>query len=229
MHDIRLIRETPHAFDAGLARRGLAPLADEILALDETRRGPIAAAETALAERNAASREVGAAKARGDEAEFERLRALVAERRTRSPGSRPRPPQADAALRDLLLGIPNLPIDDVPDGPDETANVELRRWGSPRNFAFDAAASTTRSPPPAPASTSRPRPGSPARRFVVMKGAMVRAAPGARPVHARHPRRAARPDRGLDPGAGPRRGDVSAPASCRSSPRTATRPPTAGG
>ncbi len=73
MHDIRQIRETPHAFDEALARRGLAPVAEEILALDETRRTRILAAEQALADRNAASREVGAAKARGDEPEFERL------------------------------------------------------------------------------------------------------------------------------------------------------------
>ena len=78
MHDIRLIREAPDAFDAALARRGLAPVSSEILAIDEGRRARIAAAEAALAERNAASREVGAAKARGDETEFQRLRTLVA-------------------------------------------------------------------------------------------------------------------------------------------------------
>ena len=79
MHDIRAIREYPHAFDAALARRGLAPVASEILAIDEARRAKIAAAEEAQAARNAASTEVGAAKGRGDEAEFERLRKLVAE------------------------------------------------------------------------------------------------------------------------------------------------------
>jgi seryl-tRNA synthetase len=77
MHDIRQIREAPHAFDAALARRGMPPAADEILALDETRRARIAAAEAALAERNAASREVGAAKSGGNNEDFERLRALV--------------------------------------------------------------------------------------------------------------------------------------------------------
>ncbi len=81
MHDIRQIRDAPLAFDAALARRGLSPASPEILAVDETRRARIAAAETALAERNAASKSVGAAKARGDEAEFERLRALVAEKK----------------------------------------------------------------------------------------------------------------------------------------------------
>jgi seryl-tRNA synthetase len=136
MHDIRLIREQPHAFDAALARRGAAPMADEVLALDEMRRARIAAAETALAERNAASKSVGAAKARGDEAEFERLRALVAEKKDEIARLEAQAAEADAALRDLLLGIPNRPYDDVPEGADETANVEVRRWGAPRTLAF---------------------------------------------------------------------------------------------
>ncbi len=136
MHDIRLIREAPDAFDAALARRGLPPAAPEILAVDETRRARIAAAETALAERNAASKAVGAAKARGDEAEFERLRALVADKKDEIARLEAEAAAADAALREMLMGIPNLPMDDVPDGPDETANVEIHRWGSPRDFRF---------------------------------------------------------------------------------------------
>ena len=82
MHDIRAIRDNPDQFDASLARRGLSPLASEILSLDEARRAAIHAAETAQAEQNAASKLVGAAKAKGDEAEFERLRALVAEKKS---------------------------------------------------------------------------------------------------------------------------------------------------
>ena len=206
MHDIRLIREAPHAFDAALARRGLPPAAAGILKLDEIRRARIAAAEAALAERNAASREVGAAKARGDEAGFERLRALVAEKKDATARLEAEAEAADAGLRELLLGIPNLPYDDVPDGPDETANVEIRRWGSPRNFAhpplehFEVPAAKAGLDFEAAARLS----GS---RFVVMKGAMIRRAPGAGAVHARHPRREARADRGLDPGAGAREGD----------------------
>ena len=80
MHDIRAIRENPAAFDAALARRGVVSASSEVLALDEKRRAAILAAETAQAEQNKASKEVGAAKGRGDEAEFERLRALVAEK-----------------------------------------------------------------------------------------------------------------------------------------------------
>ncbi len=172
MHDIRLIRDTPHAFDAALARRGLPPLAETILGLDERRRAVIHAAETALADRNAASREVGAAKARGDEPAFARLRALVSDKKDEIARLEAEAADADAALRDLLMGIPNLPDDDVPDGLDETANVELRRWGAPRNldhtplehFAIPAAAGMDFE---AAARLS----GS---RFVVLKGAMVR-------------------------------------------------------
>jgi seryl-tRNA synthetase len=136
MHDIRAIREAPAAFDAALSRRGLPGMSSEILALDEARRGKIHAAETAVAEQNRASREVGAAKARGDEAEFQRLRALVTETKAEIARLEAEARADDAALRELLLGIPNLPKDDVPDGPDESGNAELRRWGSPRNFGF---------------------------------------------------------------------------------------------
>ena len=79
MHDIKAIRENPEAFDAGLARRGAAPMSSEVLKLDEARRAKILAAETAQSDQKKAAKEVGAAKANGDEAEFERLRALVGE------------------------------------------------------------------------------------------------------------------------------------------------------
>jgi seryl-tRNA synthetase len=136
MHDIRAIREAPEAFDAALARRGLAPQSPEILALDEARRACIAAAEAAQADRNAASKDVGAAKARGDETEFERLRALVAQKKDEIARLEDEAKEKDAALRDLLSGIPNLPAEDIPDGADEADNVEIHRWGQPRAFDF---------------------------------------------------------------------------------------------
>ena len=98
MHDIRAIRENPAAFDAALARRGLPAMSANILALDETRRARIHAAETAQAEQNKASKEVGAAKAKGDEAEFERLRALVAEKKAEVARQSAEAAQQDAAL-----------------------------------------------------------------------------------------------------------------------------------
>lgn len=137
MHDIRAIRENPAAFDAALARRGLAALSPQILALDEDRRARILAAETAQADQNRASKEVGAAKAAGDEAAFERLRALVAEKKAEVARLTTEANDQDAALRDLLMTIPNLPAADTPDGADETANVELKRWGTPGRFDFE--------------------------------------------------------------------------------------------
>ncbi|MGB4825664.1 MAG: serine--tRNA ligase, partial [Paracoccaceae bacterium] len=136
MHDIRAIRENPAAFDAGLARRGLAPLSPSLLALDEARRAKILAAESATAEQNRASKEVGAAKARGDEAGFERLRALVADKKAEIAALTEEAAQEDARLKAALEVIPNLPLDQVPDGRDENDNVEVRRHGTPRDFAF---------------------------------------------------------------------------------------------
>ena len=138
MHDIRAIRDTPEAFDAGLARRGDAPMSAQILALDEARRALIHAAETAQAEQNKASKEVGAAKGRGDEAEFERLRALVGEKKAEIARLTEEAKAKDAALTDMLARIPNLPAADVPDGADEEGNVEVAKWGTPPSFDFDA-------------------------------------------------------------------------------------------
>ncbi len=137
MHDIRAIRENPAAFDAALARRGDAPVSSDLLRLDESRRAKILAAETAQAEQNKASKEVGAAKARGDETEFERLRALVAEKKAEIARMQTEAKDLDAMLTDQLARIANVPADDVPQGADENENVEVNRWGAPRNFAFE--------------------------------------------------------------------------------------------
>ncbi len=137
MHDIRWIRENPEAFDAALSRRGLSAMASEILALDADRRALITKAEAALAERNAASKEVGKAKASGDEAEFERLRALVGAKKDEIAGLEAAAETKNHELETVLAGLPNLPLDEVPDGDGEDDNVELLRHGSPRNFAFD--------------------------------------------------------------------------------------------
>ena len=133
MHDIRAIRENPDAFDAAMARRGLSGVSSEVLAIDTARRGKIAAAEAALADRNAASKQVGAAKAQGDEAEFARLRALVAEKKDEISRLEEEAKVEDARLTDLLMGLPNAPMDDIPDGDSEDDNVELHRWGTPPN------------------------------------------------------------------------------------------------
>ncbi len=173
MHDIRAIRENPAAFDAALARRNLPGQSREILALDEARRGKILAAETAAAEQNRASKEVGAAKAAGNDAEFERLRALVADKKAEIARLTEEANAEDAKLRDLLLTIPNLPHPDVPVGRDESENVELRRWGTPRGFNF-APREHFDIPAVKPGmdfATAAKLSGS---RFVVLKGAVVR-------------------------------------------------------
>jgi seryl-tRNA synthetase len=136
MHDIRAIRENPDQFDAALARRGLSPMSSQVLALDEARRALIHAAETAQAAQNAASKLVGAAKAKGDDAEFERLRALVADKKSEVARMNAEADAKDAELRDVLLRIPNSPLPEVPQGADEAGNVEIRRWGTPRTFDF---------------------------------------------------------------------------------------------
>ncbi|RDW12227.1 serine--tRNA ligase [Paracoccus thiocyanatus] len=136
MHDIRAIRDNPAAFDAALGLRNMAPVSPEILSLDADRRSRIAAAEAAQAEQNRASKEAGAAKGRGDDAEFERLRALVTAKKDETARLQAEAAALDAKLRELLLAVPNLPLESVPAGQDEDDNVEIRRWGEPREFGF---------------------------------------------------------------------------------------------
>ena len=136
MHDIRAIRENPAAFDAALARRGNAPVSSDILSLDTDRRACIQATEAAQAEQNKSSKLVRAAKAKGDEAEFDRLRALVSEKKIEMASLSEEAKAKDEALADMLMSIPNLPFDDTPDGADENDNMEVHRWGTPREFNF---------------------------------------------------------------------------------------------
>ena len=131
MHDIKVIRENPAAFDAALARRGLSSMSASILEIDSARRAAILAAETAQAEQNKASKSVGAAKAKGDETEFERLRTLVVEKKAEVSEMTAKAKEQDIALNEILLTIPNLGYEDVPDGADEEDNVEIHRWGTP--------------------------------------------------------------------------------------------------
>jgi seryl-tRNA synthetase len=136
MHDIRTIRENPEAFDAALAMRNAAPMSAEILALDEGRRAKITKAEQALAERNAASKEIGRAKAQGLDDEFERLRLLVADKKAEIATLDAEAKAENDKLQNLLLTLPNSPYDDIPLGKDETDNVEIHRWGMPLSLHF---------------------------------------------------------------------------------------------
>ena len=137
MHDLKYIRENPKDFDAALIRRGAAPVAASILALDESRRAILTEMQNAQARRNEASKAIGAAMAKGDTATAEALKAEVAQLKDTLPSLEERERSAGAELDSLVAGLPNLPAEDTPDGADETDNVEIARWGSPRHFDFE--------------------------------------------------------------------------------------------
>src|SRR3954447_23297137 len=136
MHDIKWIRENPAAFDAGLKRRGLAPLSASLLAVDETRRAAIQASEQAQARRNAASKEIGDAKKAKDDARAAKLMAEVAELKTTMPELEAAAKSADEELAKELSAIPNIPFDEVPDGLDEHGNVQHHVFGDKRSYGF---------------------------------------------------------------------------------------------
>ncbi|HEY5203096.1 MAG TPA: serine--tRNA ligase [Roseiarcus sp.] len=175
MHDIRWIRENPEAFDKGLERRGLSPLAESLVALDEKRRAAILALQAAQERRNAISKQIGVAMARKDSVAADDYRAEVAGLKATMPELEAAEREAGAALDAELSAIPNLPLADTPDGKDENDNVELRQHGRLPTFPdgfrprehfeigealglmdFDAAAKMSGA------------------RFVVLKGALAR-------------------------------------------------------
>ncbi len=130
MFDLRFIRERPDAFDAGLKRRGLEPMAQAILALDARHRAVLTALQEMQSQRNALSKEIGVAKREGRDAQpvmdqVAGLKAKIAE-------SEEQDRAMAAEITELLAGIPNLPAEDVPDGADEEDNVEIRRFGEPQ-------------------------------------------------------------------------------------------------
>ena len=136
MHDIRRIREAPEAFDAMLARRGLAPLAAEILSLDRRRRAAQTAFQEMQAARNALSRRIGAARGAGEDASvLQAEAAAMAEAIAREEAEEKR---LGAELDALLATVPNWLDEAVPTGAGEADNVVLRAWGEPRRFPFTA-------------------------------------------------------------------------------------------
>ena len=136
MHDIRFIREHPDAFDKALSRRGLPPESKRLIGLDEARRKNILEFETAQARRNAASKEIGEAKKNKDEKKAAALMAEVAGLKESIPQLEAGSKAASQALDDTLAEIPNLPLDDVPDGKDSNDNAEHHRFGAKRDYAF---------------------------------------------------------------------------------------------
>ncbi|WP_379920484.1 serine--tRNA ligase [Erythrobacter sp. R86502] len=136
MHDIRLIRENPQSFDAGLARRGLPAQAVALIALDEERRAVTTQVQIAQSRRNEASKLIGAAMGKGDRDAAEALKAEVAALKDKMPALETQSETLAAQLRDALAIIPNLPADDVPDGGSEEDNRVESEWGTPRSFDF---------------------------------------------------------------------------------------------
>ncbi len=137
MHDIRLIRDDPDAFDAGMARRGLEPVAHSILALDEERRALATQLQEAQSRRNDASKAIGKAMGQGDQEEAEALKAEVAQIKADMPALEERERALGKELNDLMLALPNVLDSSVPEGENEDDNVYLREWGEKPSFTFD--------------------------------------------------------------------------------------------
>jgi seryl-tRNA synthetase len=136
MHDIKWVRDNPAVFDRALTRRGLPSQSGRLIEIDERRRAAILKAEAAQARRNAASREIGAAKKSNEEEAAQKLLAEVAELKSAIPALEAEEKQLSKDLDDALAQIPNLPADDVPDGQDEHSNVEHHHFGAKRDYGF---------------------------------------------------------------------------------------------
>jgi seryl-tRNA synthetase len=135
MFDIRWIRENPDAFDAGMARRGLGPQSPDLLALDAKRRDAQTRAQELQTTRNALSKQIGALKSKGEDASD--IMAQVSESKDAQAAAEAEAGAASDALNDALAGLPNLPLDEVPDGNSEDDNVEVRRVGEIPKFDFE--------------------------------------------------------------------------------------------
>ena len=136
MLDIKWIRENPEALDNALAKRGAGPLSSELIALDERRREHVGKVQAAQERRNAASKEIGKAMAEKDAATADKLKAEVGDLKTFLADAEGEERRLVKELNDALSSLPNVPADDVPLGKDEADNVEIRRVGNQRNFAF---------------------------------------------------------------------------------------------
>ena len=135
MHDIRAIRADPTAFDASMIRRGMEAQSPDILARDLTRRAAQTALQDKQARRNALAKEIGQGKRTG--ADTTALEAEATALRTDMEGLEKQAAELDAGIKAILESLPNILDAAVPDGPDETANVELSRHGEPRDLGFE--------------------------------------------------------------------------------------------
>ena len=135
MFDIKWIRENPDAFDAGLAKRGLDPASAPVIALDKARREAQTKAQAIQEERNKLSKEIGLAKSKGEDAEA-LLKEVAASKKSQEAAEN-LTRERSAEIKDSLMGIPNLPDDSVPVGPDEAANETVREWGEKPQMSFE--------------------------------------------------------------------------------------------
>ncbi|MBR9825635.1 MAG: serine--tRNA ligase [Alphaproteobacteria bacterium] len=138
MHDIKIIRDEPAQFDAGLALRGVEPQSGRLIELDKKRRDALGRQQEAETERNTLSKQIGRAKAQGDEDEFNRLRSEVDRLKSVLEEAGEEARHFDETLNQHIAALPNLPEAGVPEGEDEAKNEEVRRWGQPRELGFEA-------------------------------------------------------------------------------------------
>ncbi len=133
MHDIKYIRQSPEAFDAALAKRGLSAQSSAILKLDEAKRAEQTQLQELLSKRNAYAKQIGEAKRKGENAD-----AVMAESKANNDAIAAMETSlaGRGELESILESLPNLPADDVPQGADEKDNKEIRKWGEPRKFDF---------------------------------------------------------------------------------------------
>ncbi len=173
MHDIRLIRDTPDAFDAAMARRGLPPQSPALLELDAARRAKIAQSEALAAEQKAAAKQIGAFMAKGDKDAAEDAKAAVKAKKDAQAALETEAKALDAQLTEALASLPNIPMEDIPDGADEADNVEIHAWGTPR--ALDFAPKEHFEVPAAAACFDFERASKlSGSRFVILSGALIR-------------------------------------------------------
>jgi seryl-tRNA synthetase len=137
MLDIKWIRENPAALDAALAKRGAEPQSEQLIALDEARRSHVGTLQALQERRNAASKDIGKAMAAKDQATADSLKAEVAKLKDELQAGEARERELDEALKHALSVLPNIPLDDVPVGKDESDNVEIRVSGTKPDLGFE--------------------------------------------------------------------------------------------
>lgn len=138
MFDTKWIRDNADAFDAGLARRGATPIAAKVIELDEQRRSHLQKLQDVQSRRNAASKEIGKAMGSGDTELAEKLKSEVGDLKQFIQNGAEEERRIDEQLKELLSAVPNIPLDETPDGADEADNIEVRQHGTQPDLGFEA-------------------------------------------------------------------------------------------